>query len=260
VSGFHRATSYLKYWLNAVNEHSLQAPFIYDLYKKVVKKKVENGIYKEIEAVRQRLIRSEHTVPIIDYGAGSSVNNGKKRPVAQIAKYGITKEKYGKLLHRLVEYTESKNILELGTSLGLSTLYLSANAETKVTSLEGSESLVNIAESVFEAQERANITVKTGNIDELLPDFILESEPLDFVYFDANHTKEATLSYFSQCLKKSHDQSCFVFDDIHWSKPMEEAWNAIKNNFNVTLSIDVYQMGIVFFNPEIRKQHYILEI
>ncbi len=256
MSKIHRVKSYLSYWLNAVNEHSLQAPFIYDLYKKVLKKPITED---PINEVRNRLINSKHQVTVNGFGAGSQVSNGAMRNVADIAKYGITKHKHAQLLARLIAYLESKHILELGTSLGVNTLYLSKNAECLVTTIEGEESLMNIAESVFEAQGRNNINTHCGDIDKLLPEIIQQGSKLDFVFFDANHTKEATLNYFSQCIKKKHDQTCFVFDDIHWSKGMEEAWDRIKSHYEVTLSIDIYQMGIVFFNPEIRKQDYILE-
>lgn len=256
MSRIQRVTSYLSYWLNAVNEHSLQAPFIYDLYKKVLKKPISED---PINEVRKRLINSKHQVNINGFGAGSSVDNGAVRNVADIAKYGITKHKYGQLLERLIAYSESKKILELGTSLGVNTLYLSKKPDSTVITIEAEESLINIAQSVFEAQERSNITAICGNIDTLLPEIIQQERKLDFVFFDANHTKEATLNYFSHCLKRKHDKTCFVFDDIHWSKAMEEAWDRIKSHYEVTLSIDIYQMGIVFFNPEIRKQDYILE-
>ncbi|MEP2772629.1 MAG: class I SAM-dependent methyltransferase [Fulvivirga sp.] len=256
MSKIHRVTSYLSYWLNAVNEHSLHAPFIYDLYKKVLKKPVAPDAINE---VRKRLENSNHQVNVNGYGAGSEVDNGSMRNVSDIAKYGITKHKYAQLLERLIEYLESENILELGTSLGVNTLYLSKNQNSKVITIEGEESLMNIAESVFEAQNRTNIDAVCGKIDDILPEVIQNQHKLDFVFFDANHTKKATLNYFSQCLKRVHDKTCFVFDDIHWSTEMEEAWDRIKKHYEVTLSIDIYQMGIVFFNPEIRKQDYILE-
>lgn len=256
MSKIHRVTSFLSYWLNAVNEHSLQAPFIYDLYKKVLKKPIAPD---PINEVRKRLENSKHQISINGYGAGSEVDSNNLRNVSDIAKYGITKHKYAQLLERLIEYLESENILELGTSLGVNTLYLSKNPASKVTTVEGEESLINIAESVFEEQNRTNINALCGNIDDILPEITQNEQKLDFVFFDANHTKEATLNYFSHCLKRVHDKTCFVFDDIHWSAEMEEAWGIIKKHYEVTLAIDIYQMGIVFFNPEIRKQNYILE-
>ncbi|MTI19876.1 class I SAM-dependent methyltransferase [Fulvivirga sp. RKSG066] len=259
MSKFHQAKSFLSYWLNAVNEHSLHAPFIYDLFKKVIGKKHDLATYQSIEAIRDNLCRSTHTVNIKDYGAGSGIDNGSTRKVADIAKYGITKPKYSRLLGELIKFTESQSILELGTSLGINSLYLSQHPNTHVITMEGAPGLVNLAETLFEAQNRNNIKVVEGNIDERLVEVLSASGSFDFVFFDANHTEKATLRYFEQCLANSKEDACFVFDDIHWSKEMEKVWAAIKNHYQVTLTVDVYQMGIVFFNPDIRKQHYVLQ-
>ena len=179
MSKLHRVISYLSYWLNAVNEHSLQAPFIYDLYKKVLKKPLAPDTINE---VRKRLENSTHQVSINGYGAGSEVDKSNVRNVSDIAKYGITRHKYAQLLERLIEYLGSEKILELGTSLGVNTLYLSKNQNSKVITVEGEESLINIAESVFEAQNRTNIDAMCGNIDDILPEIIQKEKKLDFVF------------------------------------------------------------------------------
>lgn len=260
MSALFRLKSYFSYWLNAVNEHSLHSPFIYDFYKNVLKQKINYSLYEKEEAVRKRLEKSKHTVEVEDLGAGSQIASNPQRNVAQIASHGVISRKHGAILHRIVEYTSSKKILELGTSLGISTMYLAKAKETQVTTFEGSENLLNIAESVFEGNGLTNIETIHGNIDEKLPQFLTHSQRIDLVFFDANHTKEATLRYFSQCAKKAHDKTCFIFDDISWSKGMREAWEMIIKDYRVTLSIDTFQFGIIFFNPEILKQHFILDV
>jgi len=256
LSATHRIFSYIKYWLYAVNEHSLHAPFVYDLFNKVLK----NNNYRlaEFDNVRKDFEKSSNSVEVEDYGAGSSYAGKTKRLISDIAAKGVINDKYGSLLYKLIKYTESKKIIELGTSLGISTLYLSKKSDTQVNTFEGSGKLLNIASSVFEGFERSNIKTHQGNIDDLLPEYLMRTDKIDFAFIDANHTRKATIDYFNQLVKKSHDKTCLVFDDIHWSKEMSEAWNEICEDYRVTLSIDIYQLGIVFLNPEIRKQHYII--
>ena len=83
-----------------------------------------------------------------------------------------------------------------------------------------------------------------------------EHNQLDFVFFDGNHKKKPTLSYFKQCLEVAHEDSIFIFDDIYWSTEMTEAWQEIKKHPKVTLSIDCFEMGIVFFKKEQAKEHF----
>ncbi|MDX1629761.1 MAG: class I SAM-dependent methyltransferase, partial [Fulvivirga sp.] len=210
-----RIKSYINYWLDAVNEHSLQGPFIYDLYCKVFKDKTGYSEFETFAQIRKRFLQSMHSVTVNDLGAGSSFDKNKERKVREIAKYGITDQKHCELLYRLIKYLQPKNILELGTSLGITTLYLAANEDSHIVTMEGDEKLANISMSVFEAHDKSNIRQICGNIDHLLPKYLLENGPLDFVFFDANHTYSATISYFSQCLTKAHSGTCFVFDDIH---------------------------------------------
>ena len=98
----------------------------------------------------------------------------------------------------------------------------------------------------------------TGNIDVTLEKHVENAEKIDFVFFDANHKRKPTLKYFEICLRKSHDKTIYVFDDIHWSGEMKQAWQLICAKQVITLSIDLFQLGIVFVDPGLSKQHYIL--
>lgn len=259
MSKLYRIKSYVGYWLDAVGIHSLQAPFIYELYKNVLKSKKDDPQYAAIEKIREKFKASSHSVDVRDFGSGSQKAPGSQRRITDIASYGITKKKYSEIMAELIRYLDCKNIVELGTSLGINTLYLSLARGSRVTTFEGSSSLVNIASELLEDQ-RKNVRVIEGNIDETLPHFLEQPENLDFVYFDANHQYNATLKYYDLCLQKSHENTCFVFDDIHLTPEMGKAWKWIKDHYQVTLTIDLYQIGIVFINPELSKQHYVLEL
>jgi len=151
--------------------------------------------------------------------------------------------------------------LELGTSLGVTTAYLaSVNSNIKCVSLEGSTEIANIARDNIDYLGITNIKIIEGNIDETLDIALSEFETLDFVFFDANHKKEPTLKYFNKCLELINENSIFVFDDIYWSKEMEQAWKEIKKNKNVTSTIDLFEMGIVFFKKYLPNSNYKMKL
>ncbi|MCB0496553.1 MAG: class I SAM-dependent methyltransferase [Cyclobacteriaceae bacterium] len=255
----HQVTSFLNYWLNEVNAHSLQSPFIYSLYTTCIRKDSNKNEFKEIEQTRNRLLHSEMLVKPIDWGAPSTVHsNSSNVRVSAIAKQGLTKPKISRLLNRLIQYSNSKHIVELGTSFGLNTLYMAQSEEVKVTTFEGSKEIADIALTNFEFFKKSNIKLVEGNIDETLPKFIDSRIHIDFAYIDANHRFEPTINYFKLLLKRTHDNSIMVFDDIYWSKEMTQAWNTIKEHPQVTLSIDLFDVGIVLFKPDLSKTHYTL--
>jgi predicted O-methyltransferase YrrM len=159
----------------------------------------------------------------------------------------------------LVKHFQPVNLLELGTSLGISTAYMSKASPTKkIITIEGSENIANIAIDNFNRLNISNIQVITGNFDIQLPKLLQNTSTFDFVFFDGNHRKQPTLSYFELCLQHKHNDSVFVFDDIHWSDEMEEAWESIKQSPEVTVTIDLFFIGLVFFRKESTKEHFII--
>ena len=176
----------------------------------------------------------------------------------QIASVSLKPKKYAQLLYKLVKYVQPKTILELGTSLGLTSAYLaSANKEAQLITIEGAPSIAAIAKENLDHLQLQNVHLITGNFDETLETVLAKKSAIDFVFIDGNHRKEPTLRYFEQLLKKSTEQSLFVFDDIHWSRDMNEAWTTIKNHSSVTLTIDLFFIGLVFFRKEQKvKQHF----
>lgn len=257
MSKFHQLTSYISYWLNQENEHSLHSPYVYDLFKNVIaNKQSKKQFYDEIEKVRNQFDSSDKKIELVGLGSKSQLKRASK--ISSIVSGGVTKVKYNQLLDRLIEYLNAKIVVELGTSLGINTLYLASDKNRKVFTFEGNPSLVAISQAVFEGNDRSNITIIEGNIDDTLPHFLQVNEKIDFVFIDANHTYSATKNYFELFLNKSHDKFCLVFDDIHRNTEMEKIWNEIKSNFEITLTIDLFQMGIAFVDPELTKQDYIL--
>jgi len=240
-----------------VNSHSLQAPFIYNLYTNFVINDFNKSDFDLIEETRKKLIHSDLIVIPTSWGAPSTIHTNKaKVKVSKIAKNGLTKPKISRLLARLIEYNNSKNIIELGTSFGLNTLYLAHKAGTTITTFEGSEDIANIALTNFEYFNKQNIKLISGNIDSTLPSYTNSRISIDFAYLDANHRYQPTINYFEFILKRMHDNSIIVIDDIYWSKEMTNAWNTIKEHPQVTHTLDLFSVGIVFLKPDLTKTHY----
>ncbi|MBL3657590.1 O-methyltransferase [Fulvivirga sediminis] len=250
--------SFIWYWLKAENKHSLHPPFVFALYTSVFQNQSQPYCFKEIKKAKRKFQKSQQEVQITDLGAGSSVANSATRKVSQIASSGITRAKYSQLLYKLCRFINAQHVVELGTSIGINTLYLSYACENgSITTYEGAPELAKIAEKLFEEHQIKNVRTVIGNIDETLKSNLPKS--VDLAFFDANHKATPTLTYFHTLLAHAHEDSCFIFDDIHWSAEMERAWEEIKNHPSVSLSIDIFQFGIILFKKGIKKQHYILQ-
>lgn len=251
---------YIKYLIKAKDEYSIHSPFLFEFYTKVVKDKNPEKNFQAIENLRKQLLHDEHLISIIDFGAGSKLNLSAKRKVKDIARNSQKSPQLGQLLHRVIQFYQYKNILDLGTSFGLTTAYLSfQTTDNKIISFEGCPETAQIAQDNFDKLALNNIEIIVGNIDKTLPEKVKEISTLDFVFFDANHRYEPTIRYFEQCLTKAHEGSCFVFDDIYWSNEMKQAWQYIKNHSSVTVSLDLFWLGIIFFHKKQVKQDFVLK-
>lgn len=250
---------YFKYWLSAKNAHGIHSPFVFELYNEALNKKGSYYAFDRIEQLRKKLLQSKNEIQVTDLGAGKS----EKRTIAEIAERSAKSKKYCELLFRLAYHFKPASILELGTSLGISTSYLaSANPKTKVITIEGCPNTRQEALKNFEALGISNIESIHGNFDTTLP-AVLAQLPVvgcQLVFIDGNHRKEPTLRYFTRLLEHSNNDSVLIFDDIHWSAEMEEAWEEIKAHGQVTVTIDLFFMALVFLRKEQAKEDFILKI
>lgn len=257
---FFKISSYLKFVFKSKNQHGVHSPFVYDLVTKCFYKKINSNELKKHVFYRKELANNNSLIEITDFGAGSKVFSSNRREISKITKHVGISKKRAKLLFKIVRYFQPYSILEIGTSLGIGTSILSlATSNSKVTTLEGCKETANVAKKMFDTHDLKNIDLKVGEFQNTLPK-VLNNNTYDFIYLDGNHTKKATLEYFNLCLSSIHNDSVLIFDDIHWSKEMEEAWEEIKQNSKVTVTIDTYQWGMVFFRKEQEKEHFIIRV
>lgn len=249
------AHKFIRHIIDAKNTkgHGIHSPYLYRFTHNAICEKNPFYVFSQIETLRDNLYFDDRPIFINDFGTG----HDRETKVQDIAKTSLKRPKWAQFLYRVVNFTKAQDVLELGTSLGLSTAYMaSVRKDINMVSLEGSADIAKIAKENFEKLEIENIELIVGNIDETLASTLSKFEKLDVVFFDANHHKEAVMKYFLQCIEHIHSDTVFIFDDIHWSSSMEQAWSEIKKNDKVTATIDLFEMGVVFFNKNFPKKNY----
>lgn len=251
------AKEFLLYLLQAKSKYYIHSPFVFSFINEVLNDQRSFYCYKEIEDCRKTLESDDSKIDVDDFGAGSFFEKKNIRSISFIAKTSSAPKKYSQLLFRLIQFYKCKNILELGTSLGITTLYLSAvSHDEKIYSIEGSNSIAAEAEKNFRLLKRNNIQLIKGRFEEQLRPTLTKMNHVDLLYIDGNHRLNPTLEYFNSALPFLNENSMVVIDDIYWSHEMKQAWNKIKNHPSVTLSIDLFRMGIIFFNRDRHKEHF----
>lgn len=260
---FHRAWAYINHVFTAWNTsgEGIHSPYLFELVRFVLRDRNSYYCFADIERRREMLLACSDTLDVVDYGsAGAKEGLHVQRRVCDIAKNHLESAKVGQMMFRLVNWLGANEkrpleILELGTSLGVTTSYLAAaNSRNRVVTLEGSGEVLNVAKGVWRALKLENIEWQEGNIDNSL--YIYARENLDVAYVDANHTYEATRRYVDFLLPRMNGKGVIVLDDIHHSDQMERAWRELKNDARVTSSMDMYHVGLLFVDPHYLRRHY----
>lgn len=244
--------------MKSTNQHGVHSPFVYDLLTKCIYKK--QTIPPALLAYRAALSNSTKTIEVTDFGSGSRIFKSNTRNIRDIAKHaGITKKRQA-TLYKIAAYFNPSEILELGTSLGLATAALSlGRPKGAITSIEGCPNTAAVAKELSSRFQLNNIHIITSRFEDFFASSAFQ-KTFDLVYIDGNHSKKDTLAYFKTVLPKTNKNSVLIFDDIYWSKAMTEAWKEIIKHPEVTVSIDSYYWGLIFFRTTQEKQHFTLRL
>ena len=254
-----KISSFFVFLYRSKNKHGIHSPFVFDLLTQCLRSTTNLEKKSKFIKIRTYFLANKQEIEVIDFGQGSSYFKGNKRKIAAIAKIAGIQIKNAHTLIRFVEYFKPKEILEIGTSIGLATAAMQiGNPKAKITTLEGCPETSTIAKKMFSKFEFKNIHLLEGNFDFTLKNAL--TKKYELIFFDGNHNKKATLTYFEMCLTMVQNDSIFIFDDINWSKGMQQAWEEIKKNDLVTVTIDTYSWGIVFFRKEQEKQHFTIRV
>ncbi|SMD31914.1 Predicted O-methyltransferase YrrM [Reichenbachiella faecimaris] len=240
-----------------MDEHSLQSPFLFRVYQKALNPTSRKSVHHQnIEELRQQLYLDSRSIKSNNFGSGSSLSSNRSKEVSSIAKSGITERWQSEILINLIEYNKCQTLLELGTSLGINAIYLShAKNINQVVTIEGNQELAHIAQANFKQLAPQEIELVVSDIDHFLGQ---NSRPFDFIYIDANHAFDATMSYFEQSMEIISEQGIIVLDDINWSSDMRRAWQTLISKFPDHLYIENHKLGIVFVNVALNRNHFIL--
>lgn len=255
------AKEYISWRWRAHGRAGVQAPFLFRLASDVLSPKHSEGSNAVIEAVRHKLLADKRQIRVTDLGAGAKTESSDLRAISYIARTSAKSPKWAGVLYRLVREFNPHTVIELGTSLGISGMYMaSAIPQGKLLSLEGCPEIATLARENFAEAGFTNAEIITGPFDDTLPRVLETLSDVPFAYIDGNHTEAATLRYFSWLKHKATEKTVLVFDDIHWSEGMKRAWETICNDPAVTLTVDLFHLGLVFFNPGLSKQHVNLTV
>ena len=267
---FFQIKSYIKFLWLSKNEHGVHSPFVYDLvtkcfYDKKSKPELSGSEqalqYQVLKNYRNSLLKNKSTLEVSDFGAGSKVFKSNTRSISKIAKTAGISQKRAELLFRVAHYFQPSTILELGTSLGLATSALALGAKKAlITTVEGCPNTMAMAKKQLHLFKFNTVNCITSEFSLYLSTSHFPLPTSNLIYFDGNHSKTATLQYFELLLPTITNETVWIFDDIHWSAAIEEAWEIIKKHPKVTVTIDTFQWGMVFFRREQAKEHFIIRV
>ncbi|MBZ4191681.1 class I SAM-dependent methyltransferase [Niabella sp. 3A5MI-3] len=233
----------------------MHSPFVFEFITRVMNDFTRYPDYDKVESLRRKLKKDPAVLIVDDFGAGSAKTKSSARKVASIAKNAAKPAKFGQLMYRMVRHYGAKHILEMGTSLGITTAYLAAAApDARVITMEGAPAVADLARSNFADLGLKNIELVEGNFDDTLPAVLEKMPKLDLVFLDGNHRQEPTERYFRQLLPHTHEETLLIFDDIHWSSGMEAAWKTVVSDAAVTCDIDLFYIGIVSFRKAFKEK------
>ncbi|MCC7233421.1 MAG: class I SAM-dependent methyltransferase [Bacteroidia bacterium] len=251
---------YLNYQRQAGSVHDVHSPFVFNLFNTIIRDRTPYYIYERIESLRSGYLLDERGITVMDFGTGGGEKGvSRTMKIQSIARRYLQSGSFAQLLFRMVNHYRPDVILELGTSLGITTMYLAApHRNSRVITLEGCPATAELARSSFEKMHFKNIELFTGPFSNTLPAILSREKLIDFAYLDGNHRLQATLDYFNFIKPLLHEDSIVVLDDIHWSREMTRAWNLLKNDPGISITIDLYKMGIIFFRKGITRQHFTL--
>lgn len=255
------ALNYLIHFLKAKHRrgHGVHSPRIFEFVSEVLFDKKKYDAYSFLLSIRDGLKHSPIAIAIEEAGAGSKKFKNDTRSIGEMLRTSSVRPKYAKLLYRIAQHYSPKTIIELGTSIGFSALCLAqGNSESRVISIEANKSLCNFARELFRANAIKNADILDGYFDSLLSEIEKKYPPPELVYIDGNHDYLPTLRYFNH-FANYMKTGIILFDDINWSANMRKAWKKIIADKRTVVSLDLFQMGIVFLDRTITPGHYIIK-
>lgn len=249
--------------MRSKTRHGVHSPFLYRFLDQCLYRKSEKALFEIPEYQRSKLKKDPTILEYIDLGAGSrkqklktSRDHIRKNRVCDIARNSLQKPKNCRLFYRMIQYFGCSNVLEMGTSFGITTSYMSlAGDHVRIDTIEGVQPIADLAEKYFTEKDFSNIHLHRGNFDQKLSE-VVSDKKYDLVFIDGNHKGDKTVDYFQKLTKHINEPGVIIVDDIRWSESMLQAWQKIKQHQDVTFSIDLFNMGILFFDNRFTNEEF----
>jgi predicted O-methyltransferase YrrM len=197
------------------------------------------------ERYRSSLLADPQLIPS-SYGAGTRLKEAQ-RTVAQLAKSASVSAQQGSILFRCARWFQPRCIIELGTSLGVSTLYLAQGCpQSKIYTVEGNATLAGLAGKAFEDRQMKQIILMNCDFSIALQDILSKTDGDMLVFIDGDHSFLSTLKYFDTIVSYGPRRCMMIFDDICWSADMIRAWDHICHTAKNSILVNTLRMGIVW--------------
>ena len=247
----HQGLTFFQHFLLSVDQHSLHSPFLYQYYSEAVKGTVSVPEFDEAEKHRGSFLANRNYINTTDFGTG----NSSKRKIGDMAMRALASPGFCRFLYRTGNFLQANEILELGTCLGITTLYLASIPQVRVTTIEGCPETAGLADDLFQRSGKSNIRLVVDSIENHLPRMAEAGHRFNLIFVDANHRYQPTLSYYQLCKEMIREDSIMIIHDIHTSREMDQAWKEIQKDPSATQTLDFFDCGIVFFNPGLNRQN-----
>ncbi|MCK5135727.1 MAG: class I SAM-dependent methyltransferase [Bacteroidales bacterium] len=164
--------------------------------------------------------------------------------------------RYGELLFRITRWFCPDMILELGTGLGVSTMYLGQGYPgVPLHSIEGNTERAAFAAQLVCRCHLEQVSIHWGDLDRKLEEILPQLDGRFVAFVDANHSYEPTIRYVRAILEKAGDEAVIIMDDIYWSRGMSRAWKEVISWPGISVSIDLFHMGILLLRKDLNKAH-----
>ncbi len=252
-----------QFYLRHRHGHGIHSPYLFDFVHEVVfnsgKIKVPGMITREHRSLK----KSRALIPPGTMGANPARDKNHEIAIHSFVKSSSVSEKYGALLYRITGWFKPEMIIELGTGLGISTIYLASGyTEAPLHSLEGINERAACAAELICRCGLEQVSIHRGEMDPGLEQLLLKMQGRNdfsgrFVAFmDANHRYEPTVNYLKLLLEISGNEAIIIMDDIYWSREMNRAWREVIKWPEVRISIDLFRMGILLLRKDLTKADF----
>ncbi|MEQ8240441.1 MAG: hypothetical protein RIA69_14575 [Cyclobacteriaceae bacterium] len=238
----------MKYWWTSKNAHGLHSPFLFRFYNEVIKKR--SVVPEELKVIRKKLFKEKSILEYID----PKTKYVFRKSIREIARGSLSKSNFSLFLSNLIQWQGYSTVLETGTSIGYNSLFLSKTTRARIFTIEGSQVIYDYANEFIKNHNCQNINIIYGNIHEIFERHLALMKP-DLIFLDADHQSKSILNQI-ECIKTTHIPKCIVIHDIYWSPDMYNAWRTIISDNQLTLTVDIFEAGIVFPDYNGVKQHF----